>query len=245
MTGGGKSNNLPIIKVNKSRRKLRNSIFSFLRYSIFGGILIEFAFSIPILISLLFFVCDHYRFYELKNKLKSSAYLAASMVQQLTNTRIDKQLTVNDLRRITYACCLNLFHTNAMFDPYPLGIYFSIGFNYVKKLNNGNYLFQNCWSTTYGTSPNTMDKYFAETREISKDEVRSISPDLICDTIGEERLQIAASYKSAYATVKNKLGLFILEPKHKGGWASGQHAYLFEYSPVITPKPGLFPVKNE
>ena len=56
-----------------------------------GGILIEFAFSVPILVGLLFFLCDHYRFYELKNKVKSSAYLAASMVQQITNNRTNKQ----------------------------------------------------------------------------------------------------------------------------------------------------------
>ncbi|MBQ7674714.1 MAG: hypothetical protein IJT36_09465, partial [Alphaproteobacteria bacterium] len=71
------------------------------------------------MISLLFFLCDHYRFYELKNKLKSSAYLAASMVQHISNTRTDKQLTVNDLARISYASCLNLFHTNTMFNPWP------------------------------------------------------------------------------------------------------------------------------
>ena len=48
-----------------------------------GGILIEFTFSIPICIFLLFFVADHYRFYELKSKVKTSTYLVSSMIQQL------------------------------------------------------------------------------------------------------------------------------------------------------------------
>ena len=83
-----------------------------------GGILIEFAFSIPIMIILLLFVHDHYRFYELKSKLKSSAYLVASMIQQLSNTRSDKQLTSTDLAHIVYASCLNLFHSNSVFSRF-------------------------------------------------------------------------------------------------------------------------------
>ena len=98
------------------------------RYYHHGGILIEFAFSIPIIILLLLFVNDHYRFYELRNKIKSSAYLAASMLQQLGNTRTDKQLTSSNLSRISYVSCLNFFHTNTMFKPWSLGIYYVVSF---------------------------------------------------------------------------------------------------------------------
>ncbi|MBQ7673933.1 MAG: hypothetical protein IJT36_05345 [Alphaproteobacteria bacterium] len=69
------------------------------------------------MIILILFACDHYHIHELQNKLKAPAYLAASIVQ-IANTRTDKQLTLNDLVRITYASCLNLFHTNTMFTPW-------------------------------------------------------------------------------------------------------------------------------
>ncbi|MBQ7674315.1 MAG: hypothetical protein IJT36_07375 [Alphaproteobacteria bacterium] len=52
------------------------------------------------MISLLFFLNDHYRMYELKNKIKSSAYLIASIIQQVKNTSNEKTLTKDDLKRI-------------------------------------------------------------------------------------------------------------------------------------------------
>ncbi|MBR1733886.1 MAG: hypothetical protein IJ730_00300, partial [Alphaproteobacteria bacterium] len=69
--------------INESRRHLRNKLRSnetseaktfVLNRKSFGGILIEFAISLPLLLVLLFFVNDHYRLHELKNKCRGSAY---------------------------------------------------------------------------------------------------------------------------------------------------------------------------
>ena len=91
-----------------------------------GGILIEFAFSIPILIILLLFACKHYRFFELRDKLKASTYLVANMIQQITNTKVDKQI----LNRIAYASCLNLFHINFRFYALSFGNMYAMSYLY-------------------------------------------------------------------------------------------------------------------
>ena len=205
-----------------------------------GGILIEFAFSIPILIILLFFASDHYRLFELQDKLKASAYLAASMLQQIRNTKSDKQLTQNDLARIAYASCLNLFHTNSMFKPWPLGMYFAIDFWWVKRISENNYRLQTGWGTTAsGNSPNGMTKNIGDRNAQTFEGVKGIHPDMLCDKDGEEKLMIDCSYRKVNFN-KSKLGFFIITPQ--SSYASN---YLFRYTLVITPKPGLFPGKYE
>ena len=209
-----------------------------------GGILIEFAFSIPILISLLFFINDHYRFHELKDKVKSSAYLAASMIQQITNTRTNKQLTIDDLARISYASCLNLFHTDAMFSPYPFGIHYIVRYFYVKRNNDNSYLCYIYWTSTGNTNVKRalldgMNRSCSSSGNRTKAQVQRYHPDLVCSNDGEERLLIICYYGATASTnfSKSKLGLFLLDPNF------GQDGN-FSHQLVITLKPGLFPAKT-
>lgn len=202
-----------------------------------GGILIEFAFSIPILILLLFFTSDHYRIYELKDKLRASAYLTATMIQQLSNTRENKQLTHTDLARIAYASCLNLFHTNSMFYPWPLGIFFAIDYTWVKRIDSDKYYVKKSWATTQsGNSPSNMTKSTGNAwATTNMSSVELTHSDLICHKDGDERLLIECFYRPNDFN-KTKFGLFIIDPKFDN--------YKFVYRLVITPKPGLFPVKD-
>ena len=181
-----------------------------------GGILIEFAFSIPILIILLLFACDHYRYYELKDKIKASVYLAASMVQQLGNTRTNKQLTPEDFGRITFASGMNFFHGNTMFDPWPLGIYYVVDCFWVKRINNNNYQFQECAGSSArdGIPPAKMGRCYAVST-IDLATVKSMHPDLECNKDGEERVLVECTYKRKYKAAFNKsqLGFFILNPQ--------------------------------
>ena len=220
---------------------MRGGVFTFLHrilrgYKPYkGGVLIEFTFSIPVCITLLFFVSDHYRFYELKNKIKTSAYLLASMVQQIKNSNSDKQITKADINRMVYASCLNLFHTNSMFKPYPFGIYYKTRFHYVKKENdNYKYCF---WTSDTGNGGFSFNggMYNSNLTSTTKSQsqVEAIHPDLVCYKDGEERLLIICFY-GAVGFTKSKLGLFLLEPKF------GDNSN-FVYKLVITPKPGLFP----
>ena len=212
-----------------------------------GGILIEFAFSIPILISLLFFINDHYRFYELQNKVKSSAYLVASIIQQIGNTRTDKQLTKYDFGRIAYASGLNFFHTGAMFTPYPFGIYYAVCFFWVKRINENSYQYQKSHGTTSsaGTSPAEINQNCSRLQTKTKKEITEMHHDLICDNDGDEKLLIEVSYrKNSRYYNRNKLGFFILEPKIQSS-LDGINNSFFKCILIITPKPGLFPAKVE
>ena len=208
-----------------------------------GGILIEFTFSIPVCISLLFFVNDHYRIYELNNKIKASTYLAASMVQHVTNTRADKQLTINDIRRITYASCFNLFHTNSMFYSYPFGIFYIVHFYYVKRLSSNSYQIQKIYAGTGGgNSPNNMVRSDVTILSRARVHAQEIHPDLVCQNDGEERVLIFPCYRRASGFDKSKLGFFIMNPPNARS-ADGQTTNICTFNLVITPKPGLFPVK--
>ena len=76
----------------------------------------------------------------------------ASMLQQLGNTKTDKQLTINDLGRISYASCLNLFHTHSVFKDWPMGIYYCVVYYYVKRIDADNYTYQYLWISTGNTA---------------------------------------------------------------------------------------------
>ena len=222
-----------------------------------GGILIEFVFSIPIVITLIFFVNDHYRFFELKNKLKSSAYLVASMVQNINNVKSDKQLTLTDIKMICFASSLNLFYTNSMFPPYPIGIKQCVYFHYVKRISRNEYKVQQIWTNAEEntTSVNTIRGGMTsgtnlQTWELSK--VIDRCSGLECFNDGEERLLINVWYDSNVwldpikyqeNAVNRRLGLFILRPIWGRNGYQTDNKGNFSYLLVITPKPGLFPIK--
>ena len=168
--------------------------------------------------------------------------MAASMVQHVTNTRTDKQLTKKDLARIAYASCLNLFHTNSMFDPWPLGIYFAIDFDWIKKVDEDKYEKRRTWGTTnMGNSPGNMNNgtEAAEIGTLSQlikahPEYKPLQSESFCYKVGDERLVISCYYRPVNFN-KSKLGLFLMNPTFG--------SYDFAYHLIITPKPGLFPVK--
>lgn len=210
-----------------------------------GGILIEFTFCIPVCISLLFFVSDHYRFYELKNKLKSSAYLAASMIQQIGNNKVNKQLTKKDFANIAFASSLNFFHTNTMFNPWPFGVYYVLACYWVKRVNSNSYQWQHCYGTgSTGISPAEMNQNCDSVTTKNLSQIEAAHPDLVCSKDGDERVLIEAIYRPASGFNKKKLGFFILEPKISRPDIVNNSNNAFIYYLVITPKPGLFPGTN-
>ena len=217
-----------------------------------GSILIEFAFSIPILITLMFFVLDHYRFFELREKVKTSAYLAASMLQQIGNTKINKQLTIHDVNRISYASCLNFFNTNTMFKPCPFGIRPGLRIYYVKRISDNEYRMQFCYANTEVTQNISealnMSSMCGKIQTKTSGYIASIHTDLICNKNGDERVFIFYFYWPINFN-KSKLGFLLLTPipsyAPDGSKVENMLTGNFVYGLVITPKPGLFPVKDE
>ena len=206
----------------------------------------------PILVILLLFVNDHFRFYDLKNKVKSSAYLMASMLQQMNNTRENKQITSKQIGFVAYASCLNLFNTNSAFNPWSLGIHVAVDYVWVKRISNDKYQYQSGWATTAhngAKNPTEMGQECWGVGTLTLNQVQSKHPDLVCDKDGEERFLILYAYRKSTGFNKSKLGLFLLEPNRiqtseYRNFSNNNNA-IFYYMIVITPKPGLFPAKNE
>ena len=184
---------------------------------------------------------DHYRFYELKSKIKSSAYLAASIFQQVTNNRLDKQIKLNDIKRIAYASCLNLFHTNTMFKPHPLGVSYHMYCQYIKRISHDKYQLQYFFSDANGPAPVGESGYIWSIESRSAFEIKSIHPDLLCDNDGDERVLINCWYG---VFDSKKIGLFVLKPVQGSNGFLLNNKGSFSAVIIITPKPGLFPAAN-
>ena len=172
------------------------------------------------------------------------------MIQQLGNTRTDKQLTIDDFARITYASGLNFFHTDTMFS-HAFGIYYLMYFFYVKRDSENSYQFQSGYTTTSpkeseNTLINRLNRFADKTATgKTKSYIESIHSDLVCEKDGEERVLLECFYHK-YGFNKSKLGFFLLEPS----WGIAERAKHnargnFFYKLVIIPKPGLFPIKSE
>ena len=130
-----------------------------------------------------------------------------------------------------------------MFNPWPFGIIYIAHFHYVKRLSSDSYQFQKTYAgTDRGTSPNNMDKSGVGTSTKTQAYVESLHPDLICQKDGEERVLIECVYRKASKFNKSKLGFFIMNPPNAR--STDGYSNICIYKLVITPKPGLFPVKN-
>lgn len=166
------------------------------------------------------------------------------MVQQVGNTRANKQLVWQDIARIVYASCLNFFHTDTMFPPWPFGIYYNVDMFWVRRIDESKYEYQWCYKSFSKNSTEVLRNAWckAVTTKTSA-EIEALHPDLICDTNGNERLLIECCYRKKSHYDKKKLGFFILDPQTiKSG--DGESNNLFLYRLVITPKPGLFPAEE-
>lgn len=129
-----------------------------------GIILIEFAFCISVIITLVFYAHDLYLLSRYYKQTQFVAEQMVSMIQNVSQNRIDKKITRNDLKNITaltyqtlypgatmYCCSGSRKHVFGHF-PHPI-IY------YVKGLENGNAscIWRMQMHTGYATNPATID----------------------------------------------------------------------------------------
>lgn len=149
-----------------------------------------------------------------------------------------------------YVCCYNLFHTNTMYSPWPLGLEPNIYWIYAKRINANEYQcqFNRIYHThSYSASSINMNNCFGSLHTKTPAQLQAISPDLICDNDGDERVLVWAFYLPYTDWNKMKMGFFIL-PIAKTSYTANDTSVSvgvnFQYKVVFTPKPGLFPVKN-
>ena len=172
----------------------------------------------------------------------------ASMIQQLNNTRENKQLTSKKIALTAYASCLNLFHNNSAF-TWSFGIVVAVDYWWVKRISSDKYQYQVGWAITSNANPTEMGQSCWDIWTASASLIQHLHPDLVCHKDGEERLLILYAYRKLANFDKSKLGLLILEPNfvetdEYNNLNEGNKAIFYSII-VITPKPGLFPIKND
>lgn len=190
-----------------------------------GVVLIEFAVCMPVFILILQLMLDHYRFYELKSKIRSAAYLAASMVQNISNCRESQKLTQADFKNICRACSLVIANKenwgNSLFA-------LKMQVNYLKKSSsteNKGYKF--CVSTTRCSGSSFGEYEPADTTDIT------------IDNVGDEIVKIRAFLYPASGSSGGsfkQMNFQLMSPEVKGNENAKNP---FEYTVTFTPKPGI------
>ncbi|MDR1375584.1 MAG: pilus assembly protein [Holosporaceae bacterium] len=89
-----------------------------------GSIMVEFAFSIPVLLIILYYVLDYPNYARMKLKTKNSALMAISMIQNVSKNRENKRISLEDVKRINYSAFINYYSGQQQLtkaDTLPLG----------------------------------------------------------------------------------------------------------------------------
>jgi hypothetical protein len=273
---GGSMTTFSRLKKLPSLQRLRRQIASWLNYVASfrrhfsrsrGSILIEFAFSIPTLLAILYYVLDYPKYEQLKVKTKSSAYMAASMIQNVSRYRESKMITLADIQMINYASFLNYYcgkqHLKTTdSNTYPLGHFSAITLICVQGVANNKCkaiwsLYASGWNAESPLAhKNTLPgnesiatfhsltglQYQHETEVIPT----SIHPDLQIQE-GENKIILVASF-CAHTNFKYADGtMTTANPKRLFGFymlplrlpLSGNN-FLFRSTIIFTPNPGLF-----
>ena len=167
----------------------------------------------------------------------------ASMIQQISNTRSNKQINTENLSFITHASCFNLFDTKSF------GIMMKVCLFYVKKVGDDSYTYQAISFGTadpFGTNVDQLANVGA-TRTQNYSAMITKCPsldrtDMFIENVGDEKLLIECFYHPSASYSKNKLGFIILSPEFGSISRYKSNRGNFAYRLVIIPKPGLFPV---
>lgn len=91
-----------------------------------GGVLVEFALAIPLLVAILYFTIDIPRYQLMKTRMKNASYYACSMIQNISQVRANKTITKRDLKIISTSSFMNYF--NGLRQFVPQGTYYGLTF---------------------------------------------------------------------------------------------------------------------
>ncbi len=122
-----------------------------------GGILVEFALAIPFLVIILYYASDVPRYSRYKSQMKNAAYIAASMIQNVSQNRGDKRIKKTDIGNISYTWGMSIWGVGRKWcitnSYYPLGFCCVTYTGYIK--GTGTNKAKIMWTTyCYTTSSN-------------------------------------------------------------------------------------------
>ncbi len=108
--GGGKS----LCKSNSYIIHLKSFIQIVININNKGAILIEFAFTIPLLLVIILYIYDINKFSYIKNCIKTATYYGVNIIQNISQNRTNKKLTKNDFINLSRTLILSLPISQAM-----------------------------------------------------------------------------------------------------------------------------------
>jgi len=101
-----------------------------------GVILIEFALAVPFLVMILYFSLDAPKHQRWKTQMKNAAYMVASMIQNVSQSRADKRIAILDFKRIAASYGTTIFG-GTISGGYKWGMinsYYPLGFHCITNL---------------------------------------------------------------------------------------------------------------
>jgi Flp pilus assembly protein TadG len=206
-----------------------------------GAILIEFAFAIPVLVSVLFLAVDAPRFYYMKYKVKNAVYMATSILQSGSV----KNVTWNDLSQIFSAAFFNHFPGTSQYyadSKWAMGYTKIVHVYYVVGAADKKAEIKWAWKSKE-TAPNPKDEGSVFTTSQATSVVTFQPPGSDSSSIykylslnkGETRIIIDAGfYLTNTANAKQNMGFLFLPVRPSNGTS------YFNYVLIFTPKKGLF-----
>ena len=131
--------------------------YIFIKNSKKGAILIEFAFAVPVLFSLMYYVNDLHHLKQIQNRMRFIATEISSILQNISQNRANKAISITDIKYAVVTAYLSFFpgktFYNTAWETSPLG-YSSSGLIYcVKGLADGkaSVLWCKRWHSAAGT----------------------------------------------------------------------------------------------
>jgi hypothetical protein len=216
----------------------------------------EFAVSIPILLTFMWYIHDISKMARMREKMKFVGHEMAGIFQNISQNRENKRITSDDIKRAVAAAYLSVYPGKTMYTTSycttPLG-YASQGYLYcVKGLENEKASAVWCvrWhSANESSSPGAITLIWRDSRSIvnmsSNVDPSEIYPDLRIRK-GEIKILIEVAFhyyfapdstygftdsrKCSKVAPKTAFGFFVLNPPGK----------YFNTVVIFTPKPGLF-----
>ncbi len=221
-----------------------------------GAILIEFAFSLPVLIVLLYYIYDLNRLKRYYSRTEFVGQQVASMIQNISQSRESKTITLKDLQYIARTAFLSIYPGMSM---YKQNGYFEFGHTptlqiiYVKGLDNGN---ASCiWRYYYrmssiigGAQESSADFEFLRPVYFKTNVLPSQIYSSLTINPGEVKIIVISqitrgssltnSLNGKYLTDKQSFDFYLLSPKYIATYNSIY--YFFPSVVIFTPRPGLF-----
>jgi hypothetical protein len=90
-----------------------------LKHPHIGAILIEFARAIPVIIAIIYYLHDIPKYRRMQEKMNLCAHETVNILQNISQNRVNKRVTLNDIRHAASAAYLSIYPGTAMWATTP------------------------------------------------------------------------------------------------------------------------------